>query len=157
MVLCAKSEEVTNQQSSEASDQESVSTIEAQAKAEITKRQIALRDTEQAFRRGDAAFAEHDYEKAFSEYRAGVERLPAGMLHIRERAIERVNKSAMSLAEQQIAEGKYEEAKTTLAYLLQPRYRPAYEPALKLLERLQTGDNYNTHPAPTPAQEVTNP
>jgi hypothetical protein len=157
MVLCAKSEEVTNQQSSEASDQESGSTIEAQSRSEITKRQIALYDAQQAFRRGDAAFAEHDYEKAFSEYRAAVERLPAGMLHIRERAIERVNKSAMSLAEQQIAEGKYEEAKTTLAYLLQPRYRPAYEPALNMLWRLQSPDNFNTHPTPTPSQEAANP
>lgn len=118
--------------------------IEAQAEFEIAhRRQEALDFAPQAMERGTAALAERDYEKAFSEYRAALDAIPDApeVKQLHAAALDGFTKAAMGLAEQRIAEGRWEDAQTTTECLLQ--YRPDYQPARRLLQRLESPDYFN--------------
>jgi len=125
---------------------ESVGAIEAQAEFEIAQRRDLSADfAPQAMQRGTEALAVRDYEKAFSEYRAAVDAVPDApqVRELRKVALDGFTKAAMGLAEQRIAEGRWEDAQTTVECLLQPQYNPTYKPAQRLLQRLQSPDYFN--------------
>lgn len=122
----------------------SVPNVEAQAEFEIARRrELAADFAPQAIQKGTEALAVRDYEKAFSEYRAAVDALPDApeVRDLRKVALEGFKKAAMGLAEQRIAEGRWEDAETTVEFLL--KYSPQYEPAHRLLLRLQSPDYFN--------------
>lgn len=131
--------------------QTSLSSVEAQAEFEIAQRRAWAADfAPQAIERGTAALAERDYEKAFSEYRAALDALPDAPEVRQERsiALDGFTKAAMGLAEQRIAEGRMtapegqkSDAEETVECLLQ--YNPSYQPARRLLQRLQSPDYFN--------------
>ena len=127
----------------------SISGIEAQAEFEVARRrELAADFAPQAMARGTEALAVRDYEKAFSEYRAALDALPDApdVRDLHKTALDGFTKAAMGLAEQRIAEGRWEDAQTTVDCLLQ--YNPRYEPARRLMERLQSPDYFNTTVTP---------
>jgi len=124
--------------------QVSTSSVEAQAEFEIAQRRAMAADfAPQAMARGSEALAVRDYEKAFTEYRAAVDAIPnaAETKELRKVALDGFTKAAMGLAEQRIAEGRWEDAETTVSKLLE--YNPSYQPARRLLIRLQSPDYFN--------------
>jgi general secretion pathway protein D len=124
----------------------SVSSVEAQAEFEIARRRDLAGDfAPQAMQRGTGALAVRDYEKAFSEYRAALDAIPDApeVRELHKVALDGFTKSAMGLAEQRIAEGRWEDAQTTVECLLQPQYNPSYKPAQRLLQRLESPDYFN--------------
>jgi len=123
-----------------------VSGVEATAEFEIAKRQKLAEDyAPQAIERGTAALAERDYETAYAQYKAAVDALPdaPNVRELRTVALDGFSKAVMGLAEQRIAEGRWEDAKTTVEALLQPEYNPNYKPAQRLLARLEAPDYFN--------------
>lgn len=126
------------------SDAQSTSGVEAQAEFEIAqRRQLAGDFAPKAMERGTEALAVRDYEKAFSEYRAALDAIPNApeTRRLHSIAMDGFTKAAMGLAEQRIAEGRWEDAQTTVAKLLE--YNPNYQPGRKLLQRLQSPDYFN--------------
>ena len=124
--------------------QDSISGVEAQTEFEIAQRRAVAADfAPQCMARGTEALAVRDYEKAFSEYKAALDAVPNSpeVRDLRKVAMDGFTKAAMGLAEQRIAEGRWEDAKTTVQCLLQ--YNPSYEPAKRLLQRLESPDYFN--------------
>ena len=122
----------------------SVGNVEAQAEFEIARRRELAGDfAPQAMQRGTEALAVRDYEKAFSEYRAALNALPDApeVRELHKIALDGFTKAAMGLAEQRIAEGRWQDAQTTVEALLQ--YNPSYKPAQNLLQRLESPDYFN--------------
>jgi general secretion pathway protein D len=126
--------------------QASLGNVEAQAEFEIAQRRALASDfAPQAMQRGTEALAVRDYEKAFSEYRAALDAIPDApeVRELHKVALDGFTKAAMGLAEQRIAEGRWEDAQTTVECLLQPQYNPTYKPARLLLQRLESPDYFN--------------
>jgi general secretion pathway protein D len=126
--------------------QASLGSVEAQAEFEIAQRRALASDfAPQAMQRGTEALAVRDYEKAFSEYRAALDAIPDApeVRELHRVALDGFTKAAMGLAEQRIAEGRWEDAQTTVECLLQPQYNPTYKPAQRLLQRLESPDYFN--------------
>jgi general secretion pathway protein D len=126
--------------------QSSLDSVEAQAEFEIAERRaLASEFAPQAMQRGTEALAVRDYEKAFSEYRAALDAIPDApeVRELHKVALDGFTKAAMGLADQRIAEGRWEDARTTVECLLQPQYNPSYKPAQRLLQRLQSPDYFN--------------
>ena len=137
--------------------QASLGNVEAQAEFEIAQRRaLASEFAPQAMQRGTEALAVRDYEKAFSEYRAALDATPDApeVRELHKAAIDGFTKAAMGLAEQRIAEGRWEDARTTVQCLLQPQYNPTYKPAQRLLQRLESPDYFNKTVTPSFVSKV---
>ncbi len=120
--------------------------IEAQAEFEIAKRmKLAEEYAPQAMERGTEALMQRDYETAYAQYKAAVDVLPdaPSVRHLRAVALDGFSKAVMGLAEQRIAEGRWQDAETTVKVLLEPQYNPNYKPAQRLLARLESPDYFN--------------
>lgn len=120
--------------------------VEAQAELEIAKRmKLAEEYAPQAMQKGSVALMERDYETAFAQYKAAVDALPDAprVRELRTTAMDGFSKAAMGLAEQRIAEGRWEDAKETVQKILEPQYNPNYKPAQRLLARLEAPDYFN--------------
>jgi general secretion pathway protein D len=120
--------------------------IEAQAEFEIAKRmQLAQDYAPQAMARGSEALMRREYETAYAQYKAAVDVLPdaPSVRELRATALDGFSKAVMGLAEQRIAEGRWEDAETTVKVILEPQYNPNYKPAQRLLARLESPDYFN--------------
>ncbi len=120
--------------------------IEAQAEFEIAKRmKLAEEYAPRAMERGTEALMQRDYETAYAQYKAAVDVLPdaPSVRHLRAVALDGFSKAVMGLAEQRIAEGRWEDAETTVKVILEPQYNPNYKPAQRLLARLESPDYFN--------------
>jgi general secretion pathway protein D len=120
--------------------------VEAQAEFEIARRmKLAEEFAPQAMQRGSAALMERDYETAYAQYKAAVDALPdaPNVRELRSVALDGFSKACMGLAEQRIAEGRWDDAKETVQKLLEPPYNPNYKPAQRLLARLEAPDYFN--------------
>lgn len=118
--------------------------LESQAEFEIAKRQmLAEQFAPQAMQRGSAALMERDYETAYAQYKSAVDALPDApkVRELRSVALDGFSKACMGLAEQRIAEGRWEDAQNTAKKLLE--YNPNYKPAQRLLARLEAPDYFN--------------
>jgi general secretion pathway protein D len=127
-------------------DQVAASGVEAQAEFEIAKRmQLAESYAPQAMQRGSIALMERDYETAFAQYKTAVDAVPDApqVRELRTTAMDGFANAVMGLAEQRIAEGRWEDAKTTVKVILEPQYNPNYKPAQRLLARLEAPDYFN--------------
>lgn len=120
--------------------------VEAQAEFEIARRMQLARDyAPQAMQRGSEALMRREYETAFAQYKAAVDALPdaPNVRELRAIALDGFSKAVMGLAEQRIAEGRWEDALTTVKVILEPQYNPNYRPAQRLLARLEAPDYFN--------------
>ncbi|MEX1044540.1 MAG: Amuc_1098 family type IV pilus outer membrane protein [Chthoniobacterales bacterium] len=120
--------------------------VEAQAEFEIAKRLQLARDyAPQAMARGSEALMRREYEIAYAQYKAAVDALPdaPSVRELRATALDGFSKAVMGLAEQRMAEGRWEDAETTVKVILEPQYNPNYKPAQRLLARLESPDYFN--------------
>ncbi|MBU3665679.1 MAG: tetratricopeptide repeat protein [Chthoniobacterales bacterium] len=129
--------------------------VEAQAELEIAKRMKLAEDyAPQAMQRGSVALMERDYETAYAQYKAAVDALPDAprVRDLRTTAMDGFSKACMGLAEQRIAEGRWEDAKETAQKLLE--YNPNYKPGQRLLARLEAPDYFNKTVTPGQVAKV---
>ena len=90
--------------------------------------------------KGQKAFASQDYESAFAYYKSAVDMLPAAgsaSASLRQQAMDGFCEAAVKLARQRISEGRIEDAKTTVAVVLEDRYSPNCKPAVALRAELK--------------------
>jgi general secretion pathway protein D len=119
--------------------------VERIEKREVVRRQTALPQGAAAVARGQAAMAEKNYVVAHEEFRAAVNLAPDAVVSekVHNEAVEGFCESGLKLAEQKIAEGKYEEAEGTLRELLSERYNPECKKAAELYSHLQQPGYFN--------------
>ena len=90
--------------------------------------------------KGQKALASQDYETAFACYKSAVDMLPAAgsaSASLRQQAMDGFCEAAVKLARQRISEGRFEDAKTTVAVVLEDRYSPNCKPAVALSAELK--------------------
>ncbi|MFA7342718.1 MAG: Amuc_1098 family type IV pilus outer membrane protein [Terrimicrobiaceae bacterium] len=90
--------------------------------------------------KGRQALESQDYESAFAYYKSAVDMLPAAgtaTASLRQQAMDGFSEAAVKLARQRISEGRFEDAKTTVAVVLEERYNPSYKPAVSLSYELK--------------------
>ncbi len=90
--------------------------------------------------KGRKALESQDFESAFAYYKSAVDMLPIGgdaTAAVRQAALDGFCAAAVKLARQRISEGRFEDAKTTVAVVLEDRYNPTYKPAVALSNELK--------------------
>jgi general secretion pathway protein D len=90
--------------------------------------------------KGRQALASQDYESAFAYFKSAVDMLPpsgSATASLRQEALDGFSDAAVKLARQRISEGRFEDAKTTVAVVLEERYNPKYKPAVSLSYELK--------------------
>ncbi len=116
------------------------------AEREIRRQEAMDEWAQKAVNKGTEAMRNQDYESAFAYFKSAVDVLPSSgpATHsIRETALDGFCRAAVKLAEQRISEGRYQDANTTVAAVLEERYAPGYGPALALQEKLKDPTRYN--------------
>ncbi len=106
---------------------------------ELMERAVAALDV------ADRAMADHDYEKAFVQYKAACDDIPnsynTAKLH--DRAVHGLCDSGVAFAEQRIAEGRYGDAENICKTVVSEEYAPHCKRALAVLAHLEEPDWYN--------------
>ena len=90
--------------------------------------------------KGQQALASQDYESAFAYFKSAVDMLPgagSASATLRQQAMDGFCDATVKLARQRISEGRFEDAKTTVAVVLEDRYNPNYKPAVALSNELK--------------------
>lgn len=90
--------------------------------------------------KGQQALASQDYESAFAYFKSAVDMLPgagSATAALRQQAMEGFSDATVKLARQRVSEGRFEDAKTTVAVILEERYNPNYKPAVSLSNELK--------------------
>src|SRR6266550_6905204 len=120
-------------------------TVERIATREVARRKAALSQGGAALVRGKEAMKEKNYTVAHEEFRVAVTYLPdavvSGKAH--DEAVDGFCESGIKLAEQKIADGKYNEAEFYLTEILSDRYNPNCRPPSDLLVKLRTPGYFN--------------
>src|SRR5689334_8027341 len=115
------------------------------AENEVARRQAAVGEGQAALARGEVSLKAKDFARAYDEYRTAVTFLPDALTTAREHdeAVQGVCDSGTKLAQQRIAEGKYEEAEKIVREIVSDRYDPNCRPALELLAHLSEPGYFN--------------
>src|SRR3954471_276565 len=111
-------------------------TVEAR---EAARREAALPRGQEALGRAKAAMVEKNYAAAHEEFRLALTYLPDAVVseHSHDEAVNGFCASGMKLAEQKVAEGRFNEAEAICREILGTRYDPNCRPAAEMLARLQ--------------------
>src|SRR4051812_14074785 len=109
------------------------------AAREAARREAALPQGQEALGRAKAAMAEKNYVTAHQEFRLALTYLPDAVVSERshDEALNGFCASGMKLAEQKVAEGRFNEAEAICREILSSRYDPNCRPAAEMLARLQ--------------------
>src|SRR4051812_6032872 len=109
------------------------------AAREAARREAALPQGQEALGRAKAAMAEKNYVTAHQEFRLALTYLPDAVVSERahDEALNGFSASGMKLAEQKVAEGKFNEAEAICREILSSRYDPNCRQAAEMLARLQ--------------------
>jgi general secretion pathway protein D len=114
-------------------------------KREVTRRQNAIPQGADALARGQEAMRAKNFTVAHEEFRVAVTYLPdavvSGKAH--DEAVEGFCESGIKLAEQKIAEGKYNEAEAICVEILTEQYNPSCREANDLLVKLRKPGYFN--------------
>src|SRR5437667_6462977 len=126
------------------------------SKREVERRQATLPRGAAALARAQAALQAKNYVLAHDEFRNALNLLPdavtSGKAH--DDALAGFCESGVKVAEQQIAEGRFEQAEETVREVLQDRYDPNCRPALELLAHLQQPGYFNRTMGPKFVEKV---
>ncbi len=120
--------------------------VQGLAEREIRRQEQLKNYAEDAIAKGQQAMKNQDYETAFAFYKSAVDVLPSGGQaagSLRTTALDGFSQAAVKLAEQRISEGRFQDASSTVAVVLEDRYNPNYAPALTLQAKLKDPTNYN--------------
>ena len=95
--------------------------------------------------RAEMAMDAGDYETAFAEYRAALDKEndKPGSGSLRQNALDGFTKAGTRLVEQRIAEGQWQDAEDKVRIILQPEYNPGDKTARKLLKQLEDPEYFN--------------
>lgn len=120
--------------------------VQGVAEREIRRQEQLKNYAEEAIAKGQQAMKSQDYETAFAFFKSAVDVLPSGGQAVgttRTTALDGFSQAAVKLAEQRISEGRFQDASSTVAVVLEDRYNPNYTPALALQAKLKDPTNYN--------------
>ncbi|MEI6277896.1 MAG: Amuc_1098 family type IV pilus outer membrane protein [Verrucomicrobiae bacterium] len=95
--------------------------------------------------KGRKALEARDFESAFAYDKSAVDMLPGGgdaSRALRQEALDGFCEAAVQLARQRISEGRFEDARTTVAVVLEDRYNPACKPAVALNNELKNKSSF---------------
>ncbi len=120
------------------------------ADREIARRQASSVMAEELLAKGDQLMAEKDYEGALTQYKSAYDQTPDSdaTSATRQRALNKLSRAAVTLAEQKIAEGRYEDARILTEMIVAEGYNPGYRPAVVILSRLEDPEYYNQTSGP---------
>jgi len=126
------------------------------AKKEIERRQAGLPRGAEALARAQAALQAKNYVLAHDEFRNALNLLPDAVTSAKahDDALAGFCESGVKVAEQQIAEGRFEQAEETVREVLQDRYDPNCRPALELVAHLQQPGYFNRTMGPKFVEKV---
>ncbi len=115
------------------------------ADREVARRQAADSNAATMMAVGDQYMADKDYEAAIAQYKSAYDQVPDSVATqgSRSAALAKFSKATVALADQRIAEGRYEDAKLLCEMVIAPGYNPGYRPAVLLLARLEDPAYYN--------------
>lgn len=114
--------------------------IQGTAEGQIRRNEQTADYAKGIVEKGRQALASQDFESAFAYFKSAVDMLPAAgsaTAALRQQAMDGFSEAAVKLARQRISEGRFEDAKTTVAVILDDRYNPKYKPALALGSELK--------------------
>lgn len=114
--------------------------VQGSAEGQIRRNEQTASYAKGIVAKGQSALASQDYESAFAYFKSAVDMLPASgsaTAALRQQAMEGFSDSAVKLARQRISEGRFEDAKATVAVVLEDRYNPTYKPAVSLSHELR--------------------
>ena len=120
--------------------------VQSAAEREIRRQESMADYAQKAVNKGTEAMMNQDYESAFSHFKSAVDVLPSGgpaTQELRATALDGFCRAAVKLSEQRISEGRYQDASTTVAVVLESRYAPDYGPALALQRKLKDPTRFN--------------
>ena len=115
------------------------------AQRELARRQNNLIRGREMVAKGDKAMKERDYATAAASYKMGVDFIANSNYTRRDYdyALERFCEASVKLAEQRIAEGRYQDAEIALKVVLEEQYDPRCKEAIVILAHLEEKDYYN--------------
>lgn len=114
--------------------------VQGSAEAQIRRSEASAEYAKTLMAKGAEAMAHKDYESAYAYYKSAVDMLPGGgsaTADVRTAALNGFSEAAVSLARQRISEGRFEDARSAVAIVLDDRYNPQYKPALALDAQLR--------------------
>jgi general secretion pathway protein D len=115
------------------------------SKQEVSRRQAAMPRGTEALAFAQAAMQSRNYRLAHDEFRAALNFLPDAVTSAKSHddALIGFCESGIKVAEQDIADGNCAEAESIVREVLEDRYDPNCQPALKLLAHLQQPGYFN--------------
>lgn len=118
--------------------------IQGAAEREIARRQDLAEQGDKMIAAGKEAMRDKEYETAVSQFRGAVDLIPDSETTKKQRqqAVDGFCKAAVALAEQRIAEGRYQDAEN-LCKLVVEDYQIPDHAAVKLMVRLEDPDYFN--------------
>ncbi len=114
--------------------------VQGSAEGQIRRSEQTAEYAKGVVTKGQQALSAQDYESAFAYFKSAVDMLPASgsaTATLRQQALDGFCDAAVKLARQRISEGRFEDAKTTVAVVLDERYNPNYKPAVSLSNELK--------------------
>lgn len=121
--------------------------VQGTAEGQVRRSEQTAEYAQTIVTKGQAALQSQDFESAFAYYKSAVDMLPAGgsaSAALRQQAMDGFSQSAVQLARQRVSEGRFEDAKTTVAVVLEDRYNPTYKPALALSSELKDPTSFSS-------------
>ena len=119
--------------------------VQGSAEGQIARSEQTASYAKGIVAKGQQALASQDYESAFAYYKSAVDMLPtsgSASANLRQQAMAGFSDSAVKLARQRISEGRFQDAKTTVAVVLEERYNPGYPPAVSLSNELKDKNSF---------------
>lgn len=114
--------------------------VQGTAEAQIRRSEQSAEYAKGIVAKGQQALQSQDYESAFAYFKSAVDMLPSSgtaSATLRQQAMDGFSDATVKLARQRISEGRFEDAKTTIAVVLEERYNPTYKPAVTLSNELK--------------------
>jgi general secretion pathway protein D len=121
--------------------------VQGTAEGQVRRSEQTAEYAQTIVTKGQAALQSQDFESAFAYFKSAVDMLPAGgsaSAALREQAMDGFSRSAVQLARQRVSEGRFEDAKTTVAVVLEERYNPTCKPALALSAELKDPSSFSS-------------
>jgi len=119
--------------------------VQGTAEREVHRQEAMAAYAQGQLNKGTDAMLNHDYESAFAYFKSAVDALPSGgaaTKAVRDAALEGFSRATVKLTEQRIAEGRFQDASSTIGVVLEERYNPKYVPALQLRGKLNDPNTY---------------
>ena len=124
--------------------------VQGAAETQIRKSEMTTDYASSLLTKGQAALKKQDYESAFAFFKSAYDMLPSGgaaSAAARQKALDGFSEAAVKLARQRISEGRFADAKSAVAAVLEPHYNPTCAPALALEAELKDKTSFYSQTA----------